>query len=128
MQVGASFEIEHKVTEADTAISVGSGDVEVFATPMMLALMEGAAAQCLGRFLAEGKTSVGAKIESSHLAATPVGMNVRAVASIVEVEGKKVSFEVEAYDEHGLIGEGTHLRVVVDKERFTAAANEKLNK
>lgn len=128
MQVGASFEIEHKVTEADTALAVGSGDVEVFATPMMLALMEGAAAQCLGRFLAEGKTSVGAKIEASHLAATPVGMNVRAVASIVEVEGKKVSFEIEAYDERGLIGEGTHLRIVVDKERFTTTANEKLNK
>lgn len=90
IQVGASFELKTKVTEQNTALAVGSGDVPVFATPMMMALMEGAAAQCLAQFLEEGKTSVGGNISSSHVSATPVGMEVRAVATITEVDGKKV--------------------------------------
>lgn len=73
IQVGASFELKTKVTEQNTALAVGSGDVPVFATPMMMALMEGAAAQCLAQFLEEGKTSVGGNISSSHVSATPGG-------------------------------------------------------
>ena len=88
IQVGASFELKTKVTEQNTALAVGSGDVPVFATPMMMALMEGAAAQCLAQFLEEGKTSVGGNISSSHVSATPVGMEVRAVATVTEVDGK----------------------------------------
>ena len=110
IQVGASFELKTKVTEQNTALAVGSGDVPVFATPMMMALMEGAAAQCLAQFLEEGKTSVGGNISSSHVSATPVGMEVRAVATITEVDGKKVKFAIEAYDEAGLIGKGDHVR------------------
>ena len=87
IQVGASFELKTKVTEQNTALAVGSGDVPVFATPMMMALMEGAAAQCLAQFLEEGKTSVGGNISSSHVSATPVGMEVSAVATITEVDG-----------------------------------------
>lgn len=128
MQVGASFELKTTVTEEKTAVAVGSGDVCVFATPMMMALMEGAAAQCLEQFLEDGKTSVGGHIESSHVAATPVGMEVRAVATITEVDGKKVRFDIEAYDEAGLIGKGTHLRLIVSKERFEQNAYNKLAK
>ena len=104
------------------------GDVPVFATPMMMALMEGAAAQCLAQFLEEGKTSVGGNISSSHVSATPVGMEVRAVATITEVDGKKVKFAIEAYDEAGLIGKGEHLRIIVTRDRFVQGAYDKLNK
>ena len=127
MQVGTSFERKTRVTEEDTALAVGSGDVRVFATPMMMALMEGAAAQCLAQFLDEGKTSVGGNICSSHVAATPVGMEVRAVATITEVDGKKVKFSIEAYDEAGLIGKGEHLRIIVTKDRFEQGAYDKLD-
>ena len=108
-------------------MAVGSGDVRVFATPMMMALMEGAAAQCLAQFLDGGKTSVGGNISSSHVAATPVGMEVRAVATITEVDGKKVKFSIEAYDEAGLIGKGDHLRIIVTKDRFEQGAYDKLD-
>ena len=128
IETGATFELKTKVTEQNTAVAVGSGDVPVFATPMMMALMEGAAAQCLAQFLEEGKTSVGGNISSSHVSATPVGMEVRAVATITEVDGKKVKFAIEAYDEAGLIGKGEHLRIIVTRDRFVQGAYDKLNK
>ena len=128
IQVGARFELKTKVTEQNTALAVGSGDVPVFATPMMMALMEGAAAQCLAQFLEEGKTSVGGNISSSHVSATPVGMEVRAIATITEVDGKKVKFAIEAYDEAGLIGKGDHLRIIVTRDRFLQGAADKLQK
>ena len=95
---------------------------------MMMALMEGAAAQCLAQFLEEGKTSVGGNISSSHVSATPVGMEVRAIATITEVDGKKVKFAIEAYDEAGLIGKGDHLRIIVTRDRFLQGAADKLQK
>ena len=118
VKTGASLTKRMTVTEKELAVNVGSGDVAVYATPMMLALMEGTAAQLLAEFLEEGETSVGTMISSSHLAATPAGMEVTATATITAAEGRKVSFAVEASDEKGLIGEGVHERFVVFKEKF----------
>ena len=113
-------------SEDRTAAEVGSGDVGVFATPMMIALMEGAAVACLKPLLSEGQTSVGASISTSHSAATPVGMKVTATARITAVDGKKVDFVVFASDECGPIGEGTHTRFILNKERFEQKALAKL--
>ena len=82
----------------------------------------------VAQFLEEGKTSVGGNISSSHVSATPVGMEVRAVATITEVDGKKVKFAIEAYDEAGLIGKGDHLRIIVTRDRFLQGAADKLQK
>lgn len=123
--VGASASKEITVTKDMLAVIVGSGDVGVLATPMMLAVMEGAAAKCLARFLDEGMTSVGIDISSSHLAATPLTMKVTATAEIIEVDGKKVVFKISASDEKDFIGEGLHTRVIVNRDKFVQKANEK---
>ncbi len=127
IKVGAIFEKEITVTENLLAVSVGSGDVSVFATPMMLSLMEEVSAKCLAKFLDEGMTSVGTSITSSHVAATPVGMKVKASAEITSFEGRKVSFSITASDEKGIIGEGTHDRFIVDREKFNQKALAKLS-
>lgn len=120
--INASYTLEQTVTQAQTAAQVGSGNVNVFATPMMIALMEGAAVGCLKPFLQDGQTSVGTAIATSHVAATPVGMSVFATAKVVAVDGKKIDFAVSASDERGVIGEGTHSRVLVDHQRFEQRA------
>lgn len=106
------------VTDAVTAIAVGSGDMPVLATPMMLALMENAAMLAVKDELPEGCTTVGGHIASSHLKPSKVGDLVRAEAEVKKVEGKKIEFKVAAYCGDTLLGEGTHLRFVVDKEKF----------
>ena len=128
MEIGRTFTLKTTVTPDNTAIALGSGDAPVFATPMMVALMEGAAAQCVQPCLEEGKTTVGGHINVSHVAATPVGMEVEATATISAVDGKKITFQVEARDACGVIGKGEHLRFVVDRQRFTENANSKLEK
>lgn len=125
--IGEHLIKEITVTEKLLACQVGSGNVHVYATPMMLALMEGTAAELLSRFLEEGETSVGTFIASSHTAPTPVGMKVRARAVITAVDGRKVSFSVSAEDESGVIGEGTHDRFILNHEKFEAKARQKLN-
>ncbi|MFZ2538261.1 MAG: thioesterase family protein [Oscillospiraceae bacterium] len=127
IKVGTTFEKEITVTKNLLAVNVGSGDVSVFATPMMLSLMEEVSAKCLAEFLDEGMTSVGTSITASHVAATPVGMKVKACAQITTVEGKKVSFTITASDEKGVIGEGTHNRFIVDREKFNQKALAKLS-
>lgn len=124
--INTEYTMEWVVTGDKIAANVGSGDVNVFATPMMIALMEGAAVQCLKPFLEEGQTSVGASISTSHTAATPIGMKVKATAKIVAVDGKKIDFTVQAFDESGVIGEGTHTRFILNKERFEQKAAAKL--
>lgn len=124
--LGTSFEETTKVTKENTALSVGSGSVEVFATPMMVALMEKAAAALVQPHLPEGYTTVGVEIQTSHIAATPVGDTVKAEAVLTETDGKSFTFTVKAYDGAGVIGEGTHKRVRVNSERFLQKANEKL--
>ena len=99
------YTVETVVDEENTALAVGSGDMEVFATPMMIALMENAAAACIADELGEENTSVGTMISVSHVSATPMGMKVKATAELVGIEGRKYDFKVIAEDERGLIGE-----------------------
>ena len=102
------------------AANVGSGDLRVFATPAMMALMEEAAMLAVASHLPEGSTTVGGYIASSHLKPTAHGRTVKATAELVAVEGRKLKFAVKACDEEGLIGEGEHLRFIVEREKFMA--------
>lgn len=120
--------VTETVTPEKTASSVGSGSLPVYATPAMLALIEKAACVAASPLLAEGETSVGTYLAVKHLAATPVGMNVKAVAELTERDGRKLIFAVSAYDECGIIGEGIHERFIVQSDRFTEKTNAKLNK
>jgi len=122
---GLIGENEKIVTVEDTAAHLGSGLAPVFGTPALVGLMEGAAVQSLEGRLPPGQTSVGVRIDVRHLAATPVGMRVRARAELVEVQGHHLAFRVEAWDEAERIGEATHKRFVVDVERFVAKARSK---
>ncbi|RLC69983.1 MAG: thioesterase [Chloroflexi bacterium] len=117
---GLIGENEKIVTVEDTAARLGSGLVPVFGTPTLVGLMEGAAVQSLEGCLPPGQTSVGVHIDVRHLAATPVGMRVRARAELVEVEGRRLAFRIEAWDEAERIGEANHERFIVDVERFVA--------
>ena len=114
------------VEPEDTALSVGSGSLRVFATPCMAALMEGAACEALEGLLPEGKTSVGTELNIAHISATPVGMEVTATATVTAVEGNTVSFTLTASDEAGKIGEGTHKRVIVSEQKFLDRTYQKL--
>ena len=116
------------VTAANTARAMGSGCLEVFATPAMCCLMEQAASELMDSLLEEGSTSVGTALNVAHTAATPVGMQVRAVAEITGVEGRKISFKVTAFDEAGEIGSGIHERFIVFKEKFQQKADSKLER
>lgn len=106
------------VTDNNTAVSVGSGSLAVYATPSMLALIEKAACVALKGVLNDGETSVGTLLNVKHIAATPVGMKVSATAELIERDGRRLVFNVTANDECGLIGEGTHERFVVNSEKF----------
>lgn len=116
---------ETLVTEANVATNVGSGRVKVFATPMMIALIEKAACLSIDPYLEEGQSSVGTRIDVSHCSATPMGLKVWAETEVVEVDRRRVTFSVKAYDEKGLIGEGTHDRFVIDIEKFISKAESK---
>lgn len=118
--VGLKGTVTETVNENITAEKVGSGSLPVFATPMMVALMEKAACKALENSLDEGSTTVGTKVDVEHVAATPVGMEVTVTATVTAVDGRKISFSVEAFDEAGLIGKGAHDRFVVNAEKFTA--------
>lgn len=109
------------VTPDKTALSVGSGDMEVLATPMMMALMENAAMLAVADELPKGSTTVGGHIESSHVKPSKVGAEVSATATLTKVEGKKLTFHIVAKMNDNIIGEGTHLRFVVNKEKFLAS-------
>ena len=116
------------VTTDKTAKVVGSGLLEVFATPAMIALMEETASMSVAPALAEGSTTVGTLVNVSHVSATPVGATVRCETELSEVEGRKLTFSVKAYDNAGLIGEGTHERFIVFSEKFMAKTLSKLDK
>ena len=106
------------VPAAVTAIQMGSGDLPVLATPAILALMENASMLAVSNELSDGQTTVGGYIESSHLSPSKIGDIVSATAEVIKVDGKKIEFKVSAYSGETLLGEGKHLRFVVDKERF----------
>ena len=124
--VGMKGRAEAAVNEQNTAVSAGSGTLPVFATPWMCALMEKAAWTAVAPALAEGESTVGTKLNISHLSATPVGLKVWAESEVTAVEGKRIEFKVAAYDEKGLIGEGTHERFIVTDQRFLDKAARKL--
>jgi uncharacterized protein (TIGR00369 family) len=115
-----------RVGEEHTAPRIGSGRVHVLATPVMINLMEAAALNAAEHLLPAGRQSLGIELAVSHVAATPVGMEVRATAQVVEVKGNRIVFKVEAHDEMDLIGEGTHQRIVVDVGRFDKRIQRKL--
>jgi len=112
------------VATTHTARHLGSGGVEVLATPIMIALMEDAARTLVDSKLDPGQISVGVNLNVTHLAATPLGMRVTAKAKLLAVEGRKLTFEVEAHDEREKIGEGTHTRAIINLQRFMARAKE----
>lgn len=116
--IGTTHTSQLTVTEAHTAIAMGSGDLPVLATPVMMALMENAAMLAVADQLPEGCTTVGGHITSSHLRPSKVGDTVTATATVTRVEGKKIEFKVEARCGDTLLGEGTHLRFVVDRDKF----------
>ncbi len=113
------------VVMENTAMRVGSGSVPVFATPMLVALMENAAINALEGKLSKGQTTVGTIVEIKHLAATPMGMVVRAEAELTAVEGARLTFRVEAYDQKEKVGEGTHQRFILEQARFMAKVEAK---
>ena len=124
--IGMKGEASTVAEREDTAAEVGSGDLLVYATPCMAALMEGAACEAIAPALAEGTTSVGTMLNLEHLSATPVGLEVRAEAEVTEVNGKVITFAVRAFDEAGEIGKGTHRRVIVNSQRFLDKTYQKL--
>ena len=113
------------VNGGNTAKAVGSGSLDVFATPMMIALMEQAACKCLADCLGPGQTSVGTEINISHSAASTIGVEVTAAATIDAVSGRRIEFAVKAVDSAGEIGKGRHIRVIVDAERFMDKAGHR---
>ena len=118
--VGLRGQIVTRVTADQTAAALGSGDVPAFGTPALVALVEAAAVNALAGRLPPDETTVGTWLEVRHLAATPVGAEVRAEATLVAVEGRKLTFTVIAYDDRGTIGEGRHERMMLSRDRFLA--------
>ena len=118
MKTGLYYTSTATVTAENTAIALGSGDMEVLATPALVALMENAAMEAVIEELDDEQTTVGAHIDVAHLRPTPMGETVHATATLTAVEGRKLTFSVKAEDNHGAIGEGTHVRYIVDRNRF----------
>lgn len=126
IETGIKGQAEALVEREDTAQVVGSGDLLVYATPCMVALMEGAACQSVAPLLAEGESTVGTRMDVRHTSATPVGMTVRAESVVTDVDGRKITFEIHAFDEAGEIGSAVHERVIIRVERFLEKTYEKL--
>ncbi len=127
MEIGIKHTVTEVVTQNKTAATVGSGLLPVYATPAMIALMEKCASECVAPYIEEGKSSVGTMLNVKHLAASPVGITITCTATLTGVDGRRLAFALEAYDEKGLIGEGTHERFIIDIDRFMSKCNSKLN-
>ena len=126
IEIGIKNTKELMVTDELTAAKMGSGLAPVYATPCMIALIEGTAAESVETFLEEGQGTVGTKVEVEHLAATPVGMKVRCETELIEVDRKRLLFKAEVYDETGLVGKGQHERYIIDNARFMEKVQAKL--
>ncbi len=120
MNIGLNYTSVTTVENSNTALALGSGDMEVFATPAMVALMENAAMNAVAAHLEAGQTTVGSQITTTHIKPSALGATITATATLTAVEGRKLSFAVEAHDGETLIGSGTHVRYIVDRERFLA--------
>lgn len=125
LKIGLICEISEEVTLNNTASALGSGGIDVYATPAMIALMEKAAMNAVQPALAIGLSTVGTMVNIKHMAATPVGMTVTAKAELLEVSEKRLLFKVEAFDEKDKIGEGTHERFIINVEKFISRVNAK---
>ena len=118
LKTGLRHESHQCVNTANVASAIGSGDLEVYATPAMIALMENAAMECVGSELDEGCTTVGTAMSVQHLRATTIGHQVRAVATLTTIDGRRLVFEVQAFDGDTQIGAGTHERFIVERQKF----------
>jgi fluoroacetyl-CoA thioesterase len=128
LKPGLTGSAEIIVGTSDTAPRVGSGAIKVMATPVMISLMEAAALDCAEKHLGPGQQSLGTHLDVSHVAATPTGMRVVATATLREIDGRTLHFDVSAEDEEGLIGEGSHTRVIVNAERFEQRNRDKADR
>ena len=125
IKVGIIGEVKDKVSENNTAKTLRSGTLNVYATPAMVALMEEAAYKSIESELEEGQGSVGTSINIKHISSTPIGMEVIAKTELIEVDRRRLVFKVEAFDEHGKIGEGIHERFIINNEDFQNKTNNK---
>lgn len=125
MEIGIIGKEEIVVNKDVTAAAIGSGMVEVFATPMMIALMENTCAKSVASHLQADESTVGTHVNVSHCAATPIGMKVYCESELIEIDRRKLTFKVTAYDERGMIGEGLHERFIIDRKKFQAKINSK---
>ena len=118
LKEGLTYTSKVNVTLENCASAVGSGGLEVFATPSMVALMENAAMNTVASYLPEGATTVGAEISTTHIKPSALGTEIQATATLTAMEGRKLMFDIEARDTNGIIGKGTHVRFIVDIARF----------
>lgn len=125
LNVGMTAEKHDQVTSENTAMRYGSGSAAVYATPAMIGLMEGTCLAAVDPHLPEGMATVGIRLDVRHLAATPVGLGVRATAELIEVAGKRLTFKMEAFDDKEKIGEGIHERYIIDVKKFMEKAQNK---
>ncbi|MCR3921925.1 MAG: thioesterase family protein [Firmicutes bacterium] len=125
LRIGLVGEGKTVVNDDNVALTIGSGSVSVFATPILVALMESAAVAAVVGQLTVGQTTVGTKIDVTHVAATPLGLTVTATAKLVEIDGRRLVFKVAAEDDSGSIGYGTHERYIVDRETFLTKAEQR---
>lgn len=122
---GLIGEVTEAVTNENTAKKYGSGSIDVYATPAMIGLMEKASLSAVDPLLPEGFSTVGIKLDVKHMAATPVGMDVTAKAELLKIDGKKLTFKVEAFDAKDKVGEGEHERFIVELSKFMARVDSK---
>lgn len=127
LEIGIKGHQEMTVTEEFTAKTMGSGVMDVYATPAMLALMEKTAFMSVADELQEGCGTVGIKVEIEHVASSPIGMKITCDSELTAIEGRKLIFKVEAYDSKGLIGRGIHERFIIESGKFQEKTNQKLN-
>ena len=120
------YRIEKTVTKDQLASSVGSGALDVFGTPFLILLMEEACFYCVRDKVEKGQSTVGTKLDVTHDSPTPIGAKVYCDCELTAIEGRKLVFKVEAYDEFGVIGKGIHERFIVDNERFLKKVNDKI--
>ena len=118
MEIGLTYTSTLVVSEEHVAAVMGSGDLHVYATPAMVALMENAAMLAVAEYLPEGSTTVGAMINTSHVKPSPIGDTIKTTAVLTDIEGRKLTFSIKAEDSKGIIGEAVHVRYIVDREKF----------
>lgn len=127
LEIGIKGNQKINVDNTNTAEVYGSGDLSVFATPAMIGLMEFTSSQSVAPYLSEGQSTVGTVVNVKHMAATPVGMEVTCESELIEIDRRRLVFNVKAFDECGIIGEGIHERFIVDVEKFMDKTNGKLS-